>query len=361
MAALNEAAHRRHLVRVDEDVGALRRAVGALADDLPGVRRGEVDLVTTELATNLVRHTTDGGYVLYRTAGNAVELLSVDRGPGLPAPQRSGSANAAHAVRGREVTSTPTDAPPPPDRCSSGGLHVGLASVERFASQFDCYSTSRGTVLLARLGDVPAPPAHQPWRWGGVNLPLRGTGESGDAWAVTANHRLAALVVDGLGHGPEAATAARAATTVFHERPVEDPLDLLRRVHAAMRTTRGGVVGVCIIDPDREQLTHAGVGNISGRVLHGRTSNRLLGPDGVLGTELRPPRPVVAVSEWKPGATLILTSDGMGTLWSPADYPGLLDHDPAIVAATLHRDHSTDSDDSTVLVVQDIRGRQPVG
>ena len=328
---MTEAAHRLLAIRAEEDVGALRRAVGQLAEDIPTIRRGDADLAATELATNLIRHATAGGYVLYRRDGDAVELISVDRGPGLS----SG------------------DLPRP--KATPPGLGAGLATIERLASVFDCYSTKDGTVILARLG-TPRPDLPGSWRSGSLNVPLGGDGESGDGSALAADHRAAAVLVDGLGHGPAAAAASRAALSEFDERAASDPVDFVRRAHAAMRTTRGGVLGLCVIDQARNEVSYVGIGNIVGKVIMRDSRYRLLGRDGVLGTELAPPHPDAGTGRWGPGATLVLTSDGVNSMWDPATYPGLLDHDPVVFAAVLHRDHGEPADDSSVLVVRDTRG-----
>jgi anti-sigma regulatory factor (Ser/Thr protein kinase) len=324
--ALSQAAHRRHTVRVDEDVGALRRAVARLAAARPGIRAGEAELVATELATNIVRHAPPGGYVLYRPAGAGIELLAVDRGPGL----------------------RPHDGRPP----HRGGLGLGLSSVERLASTFDLHSVpGQGTVVLARLGE-PARPG--PFRWGAVNVPLDGEGESGDGWTVAVDGLLSAVVVDGLGHGPEAHAASAAAMSALRG-PLTDLDGFLRRAHQAMLATRGGVIGVCSIDAAGARLTYAGVGNVTGRLLLEGTSRGLLSREGTLGTQSQAPRVHVMEHRWEPGAALVLASDGLRGHWDPRAYPGLLGHDPAVVAATLHRDHERGTDDATVLVVEDTR------
>jgi anti-sigma regulatory factor (Ser/Thr protein kinase) len=325
-----------HPIRVDEDVGALRRAVARTAVGQSGLRHGEAELVATELGTNLIRHARPGGYVLYRRAGHGIEVLSVDHGPGItPAGMRA-------------LKAQPGPESPPPFLV--GGLTAGLAGIQRFATDFDCYSTPRGTVILARLGTTPA--AAGGWRYGAVNTPLRGE-ESGDAWAVAPGPRPTALVVDGLGHGAAAAAAAHAAITEFDRHPA-DVGDFMRRAHEVMRGTRGGVLGMCVIDPRSGELTYAGVGNITGHVLHGGKTQHLLGRPGTLGTHLAPPSTHLQRCRWEAGATLVLVSDGIHSGWDLAGYPDLLDHDPAVVAAVLHRDHGRTTDDATVLVVHEM-------
>jgi anti-sigma regulatory factor (Ser/Thr protein kinase) len=334
-AAFGESEHRLHTVAAEEDVGALRRAVARTAAAQHGVAEGVAELVATELGTNLVRHAHPGGYVLVRKAGDGVELISVDRGPGMTA-----SALAPRA-----------DPVPPSSR--GGGLNAGLGVVRRNAAEFDWYSTARGTVVYARLG-AGAPTTAGGWCFGGVNVPLGGDGESGDAWAVAPGRQLAVLVVDGLGHGPAAALASRAAVTTFEHSPVTvTGLDrFVLRAHEAMRATRGSVLGAGLIDPDSAELTYTAVGNITGRVFTGGRSVHLLDRPGTLGTHLPVPRTHLQHGRWEPGSTLVLVSDGIRSGWNLDDHPRLLGHHPAIVAAVVHREYGRPTDDATVLVVR---------
>jgi anti-sigma regulatory factor (Ser/Thr protein kinase) len=336
VGALSQDPHQRVGIRADEDIGAARRAVARMAARLPDSRAGEAELAATELASNLLRHTAAGGYLLCRGAGGGIELLAVDSGPGIPSE--------------RMPTTRPQAAAPP----RGGGLGVGLPAVRRLSAVFDCYSGPTGTVILARLHGA-APCRNASFGWGGVNVPLGGAGESGDGWAVAADGHLMALIVDGLGHGPEAAVAAQAAISAFGPRP-EDGLErLLQRAHEAMRGTRGGVLAICAIDPAAGELTYAGVGNITGRLLRGHESQGLVSHDGTIGTQLALPRARSGAYRWNRDATVILASDGIGRHWDISAYPGLLSHDPAVVAAVLHRDHARGTDDATVVVVRDAR------
>ncbi|MGP4047673.1 SpoIIE family protein phosphatase [Streptomyces sp. 2A115] len=337
---MSESEHRRHAVAAEEDVGALRRAVARMAVGQHAVRPGVAELVATELGTNLLRHAHPGGYVLARKVGNGIELLSVDHGPGMTVAAFAPSAGAASTV------ALPSS--------RGGGLRAGLNVVRRNAAEFDWYATRRGTVVYARLG-APAPAGHTGWRFGGVNVPLGGDGESGDAWAVAEpGSRTAALVVDGLGHGPGAAAAARAAITTFEGTAVTDLDRLVRHAHEAMRATRGGVLGACLLDPGRGEFAYAAVGNITGRVLTGGRSIHLLDRPGTLGTQLSLPTVRLQHGPWEPGSTLILVSDGIRSAWSLEDHPRLPDHHPSIIAAVLHREYGRSTDDATVLVVRQV-------
>jgi hypothetical protein len=49
---------------------------------------------------------------------------------------------------------------------------------------------------------------------------------------------------------------------------------------------------------------------------------------------------------------LIMHTDGIGSSWSLADYPGLVRAHPALVAGVLYRDFARGRDDATVVVAR---------
>lgn len=343
MGPLTGTAHMRLPVRVEEDTGAARRSVALMAAGVTGIRHGTPEIVVTELATNILRHAGGDGYLLGRAGPDWLEVIAADRGPGL----RPGDMPPQAADGG----------PLPPLPRPPGSLGVGLAAVRRLASHVDWYASAAGSVVLARFGTPP--PAWPPLaRWGGVNVPLGGAGISGDGWAVSAGGCLGAVVVDGLGHGPAAgaaATAALAALTGPGGPPSADPGELVRLAHEAMRGTRGGVLAAAVIDPDRGELRYAGVGNIAGRVVAGSRSRGLVSREGTLGASLPVASPHVTALPWAPGSVLALATDGIRSRWDPSAYPGLLSHDPSVIAAVIYRDHERGTDDATVAVVRDAR------
>jgi anti-sigma regulatory factor (Ser/Thr protein kinase) len=354
-----EAIHHTHAVRVTEDVGALRRAVVTLATRCLPRRVGDAALAATELATNLVRHTTSGGYILFREVADGLELLAVDSGPGIGDRAFVAGRDRAAQIAGRIDTGfTLATASAKGDlgrgRLPGAGLGVGLSSVERLATTFDLYSSRPGgTVVLARI--ATGLPRRTWCRFGGLNLAFGDAAESGDCFSVALDQSLAAMIVDGLGHGPPAAEASSAAAKVFGNDPFGDLASYVAKAHEAMRATRGGVLAVCSVDPNSGRLRYAGVGNITGRVLNGEQHQSLTSRDGVLGTRAPSPRVQVVETPWLPGATLVMATDGLRTGWDPGAYPGLVGHDPVVVAATLHRDQGRRADDVAVLVIEDLR------
>jgi hypothetical protein len=268
---------------------------------------------------------------VFNGASVGIEVLAFDQGPGI--------ANLGQALR---------------DGVSSAGTAgTGLGAMRRLSDEFDVYAhPGKGAVFCMRLWSgksadaVAAAPRSLS---GAVCLPLAGETESGDAWMVARQRQAIALVVvDGLGHGPEAAKAARAAVDAVAQQPGMRPAEQIEVCHAALRPTRGAAQAVALIDLAARQLYFAGVGNISACIVDGDTRRQLMSHNGIVGHNMR------KVQEFAlpcgPGALVILASDGIGTQWDLAQYPGLAACDPAIVAAVLLRDFGRARDDACVLV-----------
>jgi hypothetical protein len=125
---------------------------------------------------------------------------------------------------------------------------------------------------------------------------------------------LLVAAIDGLGHGGEAARAAREAGEVVRERASEELGPLIERCHDALRNTRGAVIGLAFMSHVRRTMTWLGVGNIEGLVLSAHPSalqpkGYLALGSGVLGHEL--PSVRIATLDVHPGDVLILATDGV--------------------------------------------------
>jgi negative regulator of sigma-B (phosphoserine phosphatase) len=148
-------------------------------------------------------------------------------------------------------------------------------------------------------------------------LTLAGQAASGDRHLVKPfpNGALVA-VVDGLGHGPEAAAVAALAVRTL-ERHAEQPvISLVKRCHETLRGTRGAVMSLASYSARDSTLIWLGVGNVEGVLLrqpHKTDQDResLLLRGGVLGTQL--PALTAAVIPVRRGDILILASDGIQT------------------------------------------------
>lgn len=318
-------------------VAEARRMAIRLAQTIGITERYQADaaLVATEAATNIIKYAGSGEITFRRfTEGDVqgLEVLAVDRGRGI--------ANLDAARR---------------DGFSTGGsLGAGLGTIERHSSLFDIYSVEgAGTALLARIqSDKPNGSRLPRFAVGVRSTPKLGQEICGDAWSVKeANGELRVALLDGLGHGPLASEASLRAVDVFYRADSSNtPGDILRHAHETLKSTRGAVMAVARIDPVKNAVAFAGVGNIVGLIVSGESTHHLLSTDGTVGYNMRLVRE--SSLDWTARSILILTTDGLSTRWNLNRHPGLAQHHPSLIAGVLHRDFARDSDDATVVVVK---------
>ena len=193
--------------------------------------------------------------------------------------------------------------------------------------------------------------------WAVAERALPGQSESGDASVVVPlEGALLAAVVDGLGHGSEAATAARVAIETLQAHAGEPLEALLRTCHQALLKTRGVVVSVALFRAEDETVTLLGVGNVEGILLRAdprKKRETVLLRGGVVGYQLPPLRAsVLAIS---PGDTLILATDGVQSGFVSTLSPFGA---PQSMADGLLARYAKDSDDALALVIRYL-GRGP--
>jgi anti-sigma regulatory factor (Ser/Thr protein kinase) len=316
-------------------IGEARRAARALAGRLgfDEIEAGKVALVVTEAVTNLVKHAGGGEVllsVLERGGVAGIEVLVLDRGPGM--------SDLSWCLR---------------DGASSAGTAGnGLGALARLAASFDIHTApGAGSALVARLWARPPPGRPSALEVGAVCVPKPGQLVCGDAWAVEERAgRAVVLVVDGLGHGPDAASASLAAVRAFRDNAGLDPASLLRELHAALRPTRGAVAAVAMLDLAAGLVRFCGVGNVAGAIRSGDASRSLVSHNGTLGHEARKFQEFVY--PFPAGSLLVLHSDGLASQWRLDPASGLAARDPALVAGVLYRDFGRGRDDVTVVAAR---------
>jgi hypothetical protein len=243
---------------------------------------------------------------------------------------------------------------PPHDGANPDGSGTGLGAMRRLSSRFEVFSApGAGTAVLAVVwARPPGPPPEGRLEVGVVCLPKPGEDQPGDDWSAVADARGGRLLVaDGLGHGPEARTAASAAVRAFAAAGAEGPAQVLAACHEALRPTRGAAGAIASLDLDAAEVRFAGIGNIAAVLLTPSGPQSMVSYGGIVGQGATKPRELVY--PWQPGALLVMSSDGLSTRWSVDSYPGLTARHPSLVAAVLYRDFCRGRDDVTVLVARE--------
>ena len=151
--------------------------------------------------------------------------------------------------------------------------------------------------------------------WGVASRALAGEPVSGDLHLVaTFDQGALAAVIDGLGHGPEAAEAARAAAAVLSRRSDASVSDLIQLCHQELRQTRGVAMSLASFNARSNVMTWVGVGDVEGVLAPAvgaaeRSPQWILLRSGIVGYRLPPLRETALPVA--PGDTLIFATDGV--------------------------------------------------
>jgi hypothetical protein len=212
-----------------------------------------------------------------------------------------------------------------------------------------------GTAILTRVArEQGSLAAQETSHWhGAVSIPLPGEQVCGDSWLAletTAGRTL--LVADGLGHGPEAATAAIEAVRLLQRHSTVQVPQLLELLHAGLRHTRGAALAIARLDAGARKVIYGGIGNIAGALVDHASMRRMVSLNGTAGLNARK----FQAFDYPAAPLVILNTDGLMTHWSLNRYPGLHNAHPTLIAAVLYRDFARRRDDATVLVMRCMHG-----
>jgi anti-sigma regulatory factor (Ser/Thr protein kinase) len=297
------------------------------------VDAGRVALVATELASNLIKH-GGGGEILLGTFGDTdetgIELIALDKGPGMS-----------------DVAACLSDG-----YSTAGTAGKGFGAIVRLSHQIDVASwPGLGTAVLSRLkqGQPNGEPIAVP-RTGAVSVPKPGEQVCGDSWSVSCGPEgPTLLLVDGLGHGPDAAEAAVEAVRLFHRFGAHRLPALLDYIHGGLRATRGAAVSLARLEESSRKIIFAGIGNVAGVLVANGDLRRMVSMPGTAGHNARK---IQSFDYPFPSGLVILHSDGLLSSWTLEKYPNLAARHPSLIAAVLYRDLTRHRDDATVLVAK---------
>jgi anti-sigma regulatory factor (Ser/Thr protein kinase) len=303
----------------------------AREEGLDETQIANISLIATEVCTNLLKHARGGEVFLSRLSGRSgpgLEILSVDRGPGMVDVNQC-------LEDGYSSVHTPG---------------TGLGAVARLSQEFDIYSErNKGTVLMTRVGGTGKAKTIV----GALVKPISGEDMAGDAWAYCEDGSgMTLVVVDGLGHGLMAARASAEAVSAFRRANDFAPIPVLTRIHGSLRGTRGAAVAVLHLDRDAATVRYAGIGNIAGVIVKPGKPVAMVSHNGTAG--FHAPRLQEFSYQLPPESLIVMHSDGLTTSWNLDDYIGLRSKHPSIVAGVLYRDASRNRDDVCVVAAKPV-------
>ena len=183
--------------------------------------------------------------------------------------------------------------------------------------------------------------------WAVCSAPLED--ESGDAFVIlpTGDGTVRIAVIDGLGHGPAAAEAARLAAWALEQAPAGRVIDAMRAGQLALARSRGAAISIVHAHP--RGLSWVGVGDVQASVVaSGRPFGaHLVGSDGLVGTGN--PALRASSSGFAVGDLLVIWTDGVrAERWEHAASSAPL----SVLAARCMTRYRTGADDALLLLAR---------
>jgi negative regulator of sigma-B (phosphoserine phosphatase) len=191
--------------------------------------------------------------------------------------------------------------------------------------------------------------------WATAGRPLPGEQVSGDqAIAIDIDGDAALFgVIDGLGHGPAAATAALHAVDALTGASTERLEVLVQLCHRALGGTRGVAMTLARVDFGASTLSWTGVGNVTAYLVAKaaagvqiRSSARLAA--GIVGYRIPEIGPAQVVS-LRAGDLIVIATDGIAEdHLDHIDFAG----SATVIAEQILGKHAKESDDAMVLTAR---------
>lgn len=320
----------------------LRSKLSAIAQRLgiPDWKKENMLLVASELVSNNVKHAGGRGLIqVWQQPGPVLDILSLDFGPGI--------ANLNQAEEDGYST--------------ANTLGKGLGSIRRLSDELLIYTQQEnsgrvrkwsGTVFLARFfpgddkntGGANTLPGFKVGLFSRSLSDLRYNGDR--IYVQQDGDRLRWLHLDGLGHGE----CAQAATTNLAPQLFRgsDPSAVLAAVNQQLTGSRGAVAVIGEIDLSQNKMQVVGVGDMHAHLYDSEQFSSIPFAPGILGREHRTPS--VFHADFGKKSLVVSASDGIRRNWDTANFTGLFNQHPQLIAYTLGNIMGRISDDQSICV-----------
>jgi anti-sigma regulatory factor (Ser/Thr protein kinase) len=308
------------------------RALGAECR-MPEKALASLVIVASELAHNGLAHGVRAAIAvraIERAGVLGLEVVAADSGSGIQDPERA-------------FLGAPRN---------TGSLGVGLAGVRAMSDEVDVdVRLGEGTCIWARKF---ASSVERRREVGILGRPHPSERISGDqARFVRSAESLLLMVADGLGHGPEARTAADRAMAGVRRLALLPVGEILAGCDSDLLGTRGAVMAALRIEEPEGRAEVASAGNVTTRAVRFRRTRVYEGSAFVLGargsTRKRFALETLALER---DEVIVVTSDGISSHLAIDADGGLLRESPIVIAQRVLQAFGQAHDDATVLVAK---------
>ena len=299
-------------------------------------RLGELEVVVSEMVSNLIKHANQQGFFLVKEIEKddiqGIEIICIDHGPGMKNPEKMIEDGIS----------------------SSGSLGEGLGAIKRLSDEFGLYSLPHwGTIIISRLYTKRIKKIDKKTlTFGTINVPADGEDKCGDGYGLLEkNDLLYFIAADGLGHGDNAHKASTAAINSFLKHKKTSTDILLRNIHTDIKKTRGAVCFTGVVDVKNNVIRYTGIGNISAKRLSQHHNKNCVSYNGIVGYAM-PSTLHESSLVWEENNIFVIHSDGLQTKWDLEKFPDIAKHDASMLAAALYKDYCRGHDDTLVMVLK---------
>lgn len=323
--------------RDESSLVVLRAKVFAAASRLgvSDLKRENMQLVASELATNNIKHAGGRGMIqIWQQPGPVIDIFSLDYGPGIEDLKRA-------EEDGYSTANT---------------FGKGLGAIRRLSDEVHIYTQAQGegrqarwsgTAFLARFSQVGE---RKPGLGDGIGMFSRSLSDvrhNGDRiYLQKKGSRLRWLHLDGLGHGAEAQLAT--ANLGMHLVHCDMLPAMLAGVNRQLVPTRGAVAVACEMDLAHRTVQLHGVGDMHAHVYEQEEMRHISFAPGVLGREHRTLTPFHANLSKR--ALVLTASDGIRRNWDIGNFTGLFNLHPQLIAYMLGNIMGRVSDDQSICI-----------
>ena len=297
----------------------------------------EILITVSELASNLIKHTNDGGEIkiscIKEEKRKGIKIESIDQGPGIPDVELA-------LVDGYSTI---------------GSLGYGLGSINRLTDVFNIISNQeKGTHIITKkwLKSTKKTKKLYPLDFGGATRAYPGYRINGDAFYIKRwDEYVLVGLIDGLGHGPLANKASREALQYIKKNFNQPLRQLMLGTNIAIQNTRGIVLSLALFNLNTLKITFSGIGNIETRTYRKKLERCFISHRGIVGRDI--PTPRIIEGHWVPGMIMIFFTDGIDSSLNWDDYSCLSEKPARLIAYRILEDLGKDRDDATVIIVKD--------
>ena len=304
------------------------------------LKRESILLVASEMVSNQIKHAGGTGLIqLWQQPGLVLDILALDYGPGIASLKLA-------EKDGYSTTNT---------------LGKGLGAIRRLSDESFIYTQQEnprgvkkwsGAVFLSRFhgGSNKGATAKDDLSGFKVGLfanALSDNRHNGDRiYLQKTGTKLRWLHLDGLGHGEQ----AQAATDNLapHLAHCDNPDALLAAVDRQLAGTRGAVAIIGEIDLGQHKMQLLGVGDMHAHLYDMKQLYNIAFAPGILGREHRSSSPFQA--DFSKKCMIVTASDGIRRNLDIANFTGLFNQPPQLIAYTLGNIMGRISDDQSIFV-----------